>query len=77
VGYGDAYQLQTLLVCVIGGIHPQGGKGKVLGVVCAIVLMQMLSSAFTILRFSPYAKKLIWGSMLIIPNFPPSVTITP
>jgi simple sugar transport system permease protein len=66
VGYGDAYQLQALLVCVIGGIHPQGGRGKTLGVVCAVILMQMLSSAFTILRFSPYAKKLIWGSMLIV-----------
>jgi simple sugar transport system permease protein len=66
VGYGDAYQLQALLVCVIGGIHPQGGRGKTLGVVCAVVLMQMLSSAFTIWRFSPYAKKLIWGSMLIV-----------
>jgi simple sugar transport system permease protein len=66
VGYGDAYQLQALLVCVIGGIRPQGGRGKTLGLVCAVLLMQMLSSAFTILRFSPYAKKLIWGSMLII-----------
>jgi simple sugar transport system permease protein len=66
VGYGDAYQLQALLVCVIGGINPQGGRGRVLGVVCAVLLMQMLSSAFTILRFSPYAKKLIWGSMLTI-----------
>ncbi|MDR1622754.1 MAG: ABC transporter permease [Synergistaceae bacterium] len=66
VGYGDAYQLQALLVCVIGGIHPQGGRGKALGVVCAVILMQMLSSAFTIWQFSPYAKKLIWGSMLIV-----------
>lgn len=66
VGYGDTYQLQAMLVCVIGGIHPDGGRGKVAGVVCAILLMQLLSSAFTILRFSPYAKKLIWGSILII-----------
>lgn len=66
VGYGDTYQLQAMLVCVIGGIHPDGGRGKVAGVVCSILLMQLLSSSFTILRFSPYAKKLIWGSILII-----------
>ncbi len=66
VGYGDTYQLQAMLVCVIGGIHPDGGRGKTAGVVCAIILMQLLSSAFTILRFSPYAKKLIWGTILII-----------
>lgn len=65
VGYGDAYLLQSLLVCVIGGIHPDGGRGRAAGVVCAVILMQMLSSAFTILQFSPYARKLIWGFMLI------------
>ena len=66
VGYGDTYLLQAMLVCVIGGIHPDGGRGKVAGVVCAILLMQILSSAFTILRLSPYAKKLIWGTILIL-----------
>ena len=66
VGYGDTYLLQAMLVCVIGGIHPDGGRGKVAGVVCAILLMQVLSSAFTILRLSPYAKKLIWGTILIL-----------
>lgn len=66
VGYGDSYLLQTMIVCVIGGIHPAGGKGKVKGVMIAIILMQIMSSAFTIMSLSPYTKKLIWGSMLII-----------
>ncbi|MEF9894917.1 MAG: ABC transporter permease [Clostridia bacterium] len=66
VGYGDAYLLQAMLVCVIGGIHPDGGRGTVAGVVTAVVLMQLLSSAFNIWQFSPYAKKLIWGFILIV-----------
>lgn len=49
VGYGDSYLLQTMIVCVIGGIDPNGGKGKVQGVVIAIILMQVMSSAFTIM----------------------------
>lgn len=65
VGYGDSYLLQTMIVCVIGGIDPNGGKGKVQGVVIAIILMQVMSSAFTIMSLSPYTKKLIWGVMLI------------
>ncbi|MGI6778885.1 MAG: ABC transporter permease [Acetivibrionales bacterium] len=28
VGYGDSYLLQTLVVCVIGGIHPNGEEEK-------------------------------------------------
>ena len=61
VGYGDSYLLQTMIVCVIGGIDPNGGKGKVQGVVIAIILMQVMSSAFTIMSLSPYTKKLIWA----------------
>jgi simple sugar transport system permease protein len=66
VGYGDSYLLQTMIVCVIGGIHPNGGRGKVQGVLIAIILMQIMSSAFTIMSLSPYTKKLIWGAMLIV-----------
>ncbi len=66
VGYGEAYSLQAMIVCVIGGIHPAGGKGRILGVIIAIMLMQMLSSAFTIMMLSPYATKMIWGLMLIL-----------
>lgn len=66
VGYGEAYLLQSLLVCVVGGIHPDGGRGRIAGVLAAIILMQILASAFNVWRFSPYAKKLIWGFMLIV-----------
>lgn len=66
VGYGDSYLLQTMIVCVIGGISPNGGKGKVQGVVIAVILMQIMSSAFTIMSLSPYTKKLIWGIMLVV-----------
>lgn len=65
VGYGDTYQMQAILVCVIGGINPNGGKGKILGVCIAIVLLQMLQSGFTVLGFEPYIKKLIWGAVLV------------
>lgn len=66
VGYGESYLLQTLIVSVIGGIDPNGGKGKVKGVFAAIILLQIMSSAFTIMSLSPYTKKLIWGTMLVL-----------
>lgn len=66
VGYGSSYLLQTMIVCVVGGINPNGGSGRVRGVFLAIILMQIMSSAFTMLSLSPYTKKLIWGSVLIL-----------
>ena len=65
VGYGDVYQLQAILVCCIGGINPEGGAGKTIGVCIAIVLLQFLQSGFNIMGYDPYAKKLIWGVVLI------------
>jgi simple sugar transport system permease protein len=66
VGYGDTYLLQAILVCALGGVNPNGGKGKVIGVVMAIIVLQILQSGFTLLNFPPYIKSLIWGSVLII-----------
>ncbi len=66
VGYGDTYLLQAILVSVLGGIAPEGGRGKIIGVVLGIFILQALQSAFTLFAFTPYAKKLIWGTMLLL-----------
>ncbi len=66
VGYGDSYLLQAILVSVLGGIDPFGGKGRIFNVLIGIVILQVLQSAFTIFGFTPYAKKLIWGTMLLM-----------
>jgi len=56
-------------VKIIGGINPDEGRGKLSGVIITIFIIQLLSSAFTYWELSPYSKKLIWGSMLIIIMF--------
>jgi simple sugar transport system permease protein len=65
VGYGDTYLLQAILVCVLAGISPSGGKGKIVGIILALFCIQILQSAFTLWQFTPYAKRLIWGIMLL------------
>ena len=37
-----------------------------IGVVMGIIILQSLQSAFTLFMFTPYAKKLIWGLMLLL-----------
>lgn len=66
IGYGDAYLLKSLLVCMIGGVNPDGGEGKLSGVMITIFIIQLLTNAFTYWELSPYSRKLIWGSMLIV-----------
>ena len=64
--YGTTYTLQTLLIVILGGVNPNGGKGKVGGVVLSIMILQMISSAFSILRFSSFIRDFVWGVVLII-----------
>ncbi len=66
VGYGDTYLLQAILVAVLGGISPMGGRGKLINVMIGVLILQMLQSAFTLFAFSPYAKRLIFGFMLLL-----------
>lgn len=65
VGYGEAYLLQAILVVVLAGFDPFGGRGKLVGLALGLVMLQSLSSAFTILRFGPFMKVFIWGAMLL------------
>lgn len=65
-GYGSVYTLQCILIVVLGGVDPMGGKGKISGVVLAIILLRMLETGIN--RFphiSSYYISLIWGSVLI------------
>ncbi len=57
--------MQTILIAVLGGVSPSGGKAEILEVVIAVLSLQFLSSGFNMLRFSQYAKELVWGVLLI------------
>ncbi|HEX2939150.1 MAG TPA: ABC transporter permease [Ruminiclostridium sp.] len=64
--YGTSYTLLALLIVVFGGVDPAGGKGKVAGVTLAVVILQLISSAFNILRFDSFVKNVVWGLLLIV-----------
>jgi len=63
--YGESYVLQAVLVSVLGGVNPSGGFGTVLGVTIAVLSLQFLSSGFSMLRFSNFAKEFTWGVFLL------------
>jgi simple sugar transport system permease protein len=64
--YGDSYLLQAILVAILGGISPNGGRGRVTNVIIGILILQGLQSAFTLFAFSPYARRMIFGFMLLL-----------
>jgi simple sugar transport system permease protein len=65
--YGSQYTMQAILIVVLGGVSPNGGKGRISGVITAIVLLKLLESGIN--RFqnvSSYYISLIWGAVLIL-----------
>lgn len=63
--YGQSYLLVTILAAVLGGINPMGGFGKVSGLVLALVILQLISSAFNLMNLSEFLTLAIWGGVLI------------
>jgi simple sugar transport system permease protein len=63
--YGESYLLVTILAAVLGGINPLGGFGKVGGLLMALIVLQLISSAFNLLDFSPFLTVAIWGVLIV------------
>ncbi|MCC5950247.1 MAG: ABC transporter permease [Nitriliruptoraceae bacterium] len=65
VGFGESYLLQAILVVVLSGFNPYGGKGRVSNLAMGLVLLQLLSTSMNAFAFSPYARNLVWGLILL------------
>lgn len=65
--YGSNYTLQCILIVVLGGVDPDGGKESITGVLLAIFLVRALETGIN--RFpqiSSYYISLIWGAVLLL-----------
>jgi simple sugar transport system permease protein len=65
-GYAESYLLITILAAVLGGVDPNGGFGKVLGLFLSLILLQAISTGFNLLGFSPHLTQAIWGATMIL-----------
>lgn len=59
--YGESYLLTYILAVVLGGVNPDGGSGKIVGMVLALILLQTIESGFNIMGVSPYLTLALWG----------------
>ena len=64
--YGASYLMEAILIAVLGGVDPYGGKGNISGVVVATVIVQMVSSWLNMYEdISNFYRQIIWGGLLI------------
>jgi simple sugar transport system permease protein len=64
--YGQSYLLITVLAAVLGGTSASGGFGKVLGVVLAVIMLQMIASGLNLLGVDPFFAIATWGAILLV-----------
>jgi simple sugar transport system permease protein len=65
VGHGEALLLVTVLACFLGGVDPFGGFGRVVPVVVALVILQVLSSGLNLMGASQHLSTAVWGLFLV------------
>ena len=63
--YGESYLLVTILAAVLGGVDPSGGFGRVSGLVLALVILQVVSTAANLLGVSQFLTLALWGAILL------------
>ncbi|RBQ20101.1 ABC transporter permease [Spongiactinospora rosea] len=64
--YGGSYVLLAIVIAVLGGTDPFGGRGSVAGVVLAAIALQVLASGFNIMRLSPFLYQIAQGLILLV-----------
>ena len=66
VGHGEAFLLITVLACFLGAVDPFGGFGRVLPVVLALAILQIMSSGLNIIGSNQHLATALWGVFLIV-----------
>jgi len=70
VDFGESYVLLAIMICVLGGINPSGGMGRIFGVVLAMIALQFLSTGMNMALFTSsganFFKEAAWGATLLI-----------
>lgn len=69
VGHGEAFLLISVLACFLGRVDPFGGFGRVVPVVIALVILQVIASGLNLLGANQHLATALWGVFLLAVMF--------
>lgn len=64
--YGSVYMFNSLLCAILGGTNPNGGEGKMSGLLLSLISLQVLATGFNMLRISSTLSDFVWGALLLV-----------
>jgi simple sugar transport system permease protein len=69
IDFGDSYVLLAIMLCVLAGIDPAGGSGRLVGIVLALAGLQFLSTGLNMLlrqnSGANFFRDFAWGALLL------------
>ena len=65
VDLGSSYLLQSVAAAVLGGANIQGGYGKVIGTIYAVIIFQIISTALNMMGVSRSIVQVVFGVIFI------------
>ena len=68
-GAAANYLMRAILIAVLGGVDPNGGRGKVAGILWAVLLFQCMATGLNILRVNSYIVIALYGVILLVSVF--------
>jgi rhamnose transport system permease protein len=71
---GNGLELSVIAVVLLGGVSIFGGRGNLLGVIAAILLLGTIRNALTINDVSAEVLTIVTGSLLLLSVLGPSIT---
>lgn len=66
VDYGSSYLMKSIVATVLGGTDINGGYGKVIGTVTAVLIIQAISSGLNLLNVNRFLTDVIMGGLLLV-----------
>ena len=70
---GTGYEMDTIAICVLGGVSTNGGKGKVYGPFISTFIMAFLLYTLGLIGVDANTRKIVTGIVLLIAVLIPSV----
>lgn len=64
--FGSSYVTMTILIAVLGGCDPDGGKGEIAGVATAVIVLQVISAYLnTLPSIDNYYRQMLYGVLIL------------
>jgi methyl-galactoside transport system permease protein len=64
--YGNAYELDAIAACVVGGVSTTGGIGTVPGILAGVLIFGVINYGLTFIGVNPYWQQIVKGLIIVV-----------